>query len=154
MSAGCKICDDLAFRAAVDEELSRGNSFSYIARVMTARGFSVTPPTVANHKRHQSDYIAPAAAGAAPPGITKRDIATILRDRMAGIVETMDDADLIDKDNQPFIGNAIKTQAVIDKREVVRKGNTTFVLQLAGALAERLALPEPVTIEGEAFEVD
>lgn len=156
MSTGCKICDDIVVRTVVDEEIAKGNSYAFIARVMTARGFKVTPPTISSHRRHQSDYVEPAPAGAPPPGVLpKRDLAVLLKDRMLSVVETMSDDDLVAKDLQPFIGNAIKTQAVIDKRENVKRGNNTFILQLAGALADQmLQIEDGNTIEGEAVELE
>lgn len=166
MSKGCKICDDIPTRIVIDEELAKGNSFAFIERVMKMRGFSVTGPTIAKHKRHQHDYLDPlnenagvevAPAGAPPPGVTKKDLATLLKDRMTKVIETMEDEDLVSKDMQPFIGNAIKTQATLDKREGRKQGTQTFALLLAGAIAERMGVPQiagPVTIEGEAEEIE
>lgn len=102
----------------------------------------------------------------------KRDAAEIIKNRvldaLANISESegewIDGADgerhfirgssILSKDLQPALGTALKAQALEDKREATKKGSVTFVLQLAAAMGERMALlTGGEVIEGEATEI-
>jgi hypothetical protein len=108
------------------------------------------------------------SAGAGPkptrpmPKISGADLTTAYRDRMKALIDQMDDEQLLDKDVQAAIANALKAQNALDAREKA-KAKTGQTLELLAGL--RLILlggvpaPEPLqlddgqVIEGEAVEV-
>jgi len=150
---------------AVDEELSKGSTGAYIARLMTARGFPVGPDTVLTHKQHWVPI--------APPGVAKRknDAATFLLDRVIRAVENLPEPiegerdPILDKHLQPALQTALKAQTIVDRREARtddKKAAFQISVLLAGGPAGLLAPPDltdkdaddDFIIEGEATEVD
>lgn len=139
----------------MDELLDKKETFAFIGRVMTARGWPVSAGVVSSHAKHRHEY--QSASSAPTPSTEKRDIAKLLQDRMGRAIEVMPEADLFDKDNQAAISNALKAQAQIDKREMARQKAGSA--ELAWALLGLLSAPPPqledgLTIEGEAHEVE
>jgi len=149
MSLGCKICDDLALKKVVEEELDKHNTYAFISRVQEHRGTKVSPETISNHAKHR-EYPPPDEK----PALPKRDLAVLVRDKMYDAIEALPADAMLIKDFQPALGNAIRAQGAIDKRETKKVGNQTFILQLAAAMGERLGLTSgPDVIEGEATEL-
>lgn len=144
-------------RVAVDEYLDQKEPFAFIARVMTARGFKVSADVVSKHSRHRHEYAPPPTAA---PNTERRDIAKLLQQRMGDAIATMPDDELFDKDNQSAIGNALKAQNIIDKREIAQKKQTgadvllSLLAALRGEGRPAPQLEDGMTIEGEAVEVD
>lgn len=173
MSKGCKVCDDRAMFVAVGEQLDRKEKFAFIARVITARGFPVSAITVSHHAKHRHevyDYAAREAEGTLPfiaigvsgipvTKVEQHDIAKLIQQKMGDAISVMETHQLLDKDNQAAIGNAIKAQAVIDKRAAAQKKIGTGEALLAVLAALRAGVPLPqigdgMVIDSTAVEVD
>jgi hypothetical protein len=150
MSLGCKVCDDLALRKVVDEELDKHKTYAFISRVQKLRGADVSDVTISKHDKHRHEYAKPDEK----PALLKRDLAVLVRDKMYSAIESLPDDAMLVKEFQPALGNAIRAQGAIDKREVKKVGGQTFILQLAAALGERIGITAgPEIIEGEATEL-
>jgi hypothetical protein len=151
----CKVCDDKAAAKAVDEELRKGVSAAGVAKLMTMRGFAVTAPTILGHKQH-----AVQSQVAAPPDLKKRDLAVMVRDKVADLVED-DEIDFLDKNHMAAVGMGLKAQAEINK-QVNKAENKEFKLSifLSGASLGRLGVPAALliddgnTVDGEFEPVD
>jgi hypothetical protein len=151
MSLGCKVCDNLPLRDAIDKLLKSGKAYTYISRNQGYLGNSITPDTISKHDKHRWEY---EANEAEKPAVAKRDLAVLVRDKMYDAIESMPVESMLIKDFQPALGNAIRAQGAIDKRETKKVGNQTFILQLAAALGERIGITAgPEVIEGEATEL-
>lgn len=98
------------------------------------------------------------------PKPTKRDLATMLRDKVAEAVEDLTPEALMymGKDLAPMVGKGLQAEAILDKREVNEKrlGIAAGALSLQAWLAGLGASTEPPkelddgnTIEGEFEEV-
>lgn len=160
------ICDDKAACRAIDEELGKGGSAGYIARLMTLRGFSVTDRTITEHKKH--------ATGAVTPGIakTRKDFAIMVRDKAAELFEKGVEIDpetgvetgglsLLNKDHVPGITAGLKAQSELNKqanKSDDRKTAIALAFILSGASGggppEHLQIDDGRTIEGEFEEVE
>jgi hypothetical protein len=122
------VCDDKAARQAIDEELGKGGTGEFIARLMTFRGFSITAATVLSHKKH---------ALAVPPGIAKkkRDFALMVRDRASELLDN-GGLDLTVKDHGPGISAGLKAQAELNKqanKSDDRRTSVAIAMILSGA---------------------
>ena len=154
------ICDDKLACRAIDEELEKGMSGAAVARLMTLRGFEVGAPTVNEHNKHRQPI--------APPGVakTKRDLATLVRDKVVTAVEG-GQLDVLDPEAQSALKTGLQAESIIDKR-VARTDDRKAVFQLAvllaggptgllapGHLTEDGPEPEdPNVIEGTAVEIE
>lgn len=154
MSLGCRICDDPAARTVIDEMQFKADPDASIQRIMKMRGFDVGPSVYSRHRReaHRMDY---QPKENEKPAVAKRDLAILVRDKLYDAIESMDGDAILVKEFQPALGNAIRAQSAIDKRETKKVGGQTFILQLAAALGERLSITAgPEVIEGEAVALD
>lgn len=153
----CMVCDDKLACRAVDEELEKGMSGAAVARLMTLRGFQVTAPTINEHNKHRQPMATPDVAR------TKKDLATLLRDKIMEKVENNPEFDILDKEVQPALKTGLMAEGLIDKR-VARTDDKKAAIQiavlLAGGPAGLLAPPDlrgdedDNVIDGEAVEVD
>ena len=153
MSAGCKVCDDRVLRTAVDELLDQKETFSFISRVMTARGFPVSANVASSHASHRYLYAAPEATK-----VEQRDIAKLIQQKTGDAIAEMSVPDLLDKDNQAAIANALKAQVIIDKRAAAQKkiGTGEALLSILAALSAGVPLPQledGLVIDSTAVEV-
>jgi hypothetical protein len=96
------------------------------------------------------------------PAISGSDLATVYRDRMLALINSMSDEELLEKDFAPAIANALKAQNTLDGREKLKAktGQTLELLAglraiLTGAIAPApLQLNDGNTLEGEFSEVN
>lgn len=154
MSLGCKVCDDKAAALTIDRYLEQDLNYSTIARSLTLGGFPVSAPTISAHDKHRAPSVDPRI------GAGKRDAAKIIKGKVLDALEKVGEAEdndgtfILNAQLQPALATALKAQAIEDKREQTKaNAGVTFVLQLAAALGERLALPDPNVVEGHAVEV-
>lgn len=155
----CLICNNAALRAFVDESLTKGFTNAGIAASVVEMGGKLDPDVVSRHKANH--YIRPADPEA--PKRTQRDLAIIMRDKVADAVEDMNAEALLfmGKDLAPMVGKGLQAQAILDKREATNRklGIAADALSLQVWLAGlRESAPPPElddgnTIEGEAVEV-
>lgn len=161
MAARCLICGNEALRGYVDAGLNRGLSNAGIAAGLEAAGGKLDPDVVGRHKR--GHWVKPADPEAPKP--TARDLAIIMRDKVAEAVEGMDPESLLymGKDLAPMVGKGLQAQAILDKRDATNKklGIAAGALSLQAWLAGLRDAPPPPeliddgnTIEGEAVEVE
>lgn len=140
------ICDDKAAKRAIDEELGKGGSAAFVARLMTFRGFEVSDQTISEHKKH--------AAEAVPPGIakTRKDFATMVRDKAATLLDN-GELDLTEKNHAGGIMAGLKAQAELNKqanKSDDRKTSIAIAMLLGGTVPPaHLLLEDGHTIEGE-----
>ena len=159
MAARCLICSNEALRGYVDAGLNRGLSNAGIAAGLEAAGGKLDPDVVSRHKaRHWVKPVDPDA-----PKPTNRDLALIMREKVADAVQDMDPQALLfmGKDLAPMVGKGLQAQAILDKREATNKklGIAAGALSLQAWLAGLGTAPPPPelddgdTIEGEAVEL-
>ena len=156
MSLGCRICDDLAYRGPIDEMQFKNDPDASIARIMKARGFDIGASVYSRHRKEAHRLIYMTKEGE-KPALAKRDLAILVRDKMYDAIEALPADAMLIKEFQPALGNAIRAQGAIDKRETKKVGGQTFILQLAAALGERIGItagPPVEVIEGEAVVLD
>ena len=160
MAVRCLICSNEALRGYVNDALNRGLSNAGIAASVDAIGGKLDPDVIGRHKRgHWTKPVAPDA-----PKPTGRDLAIIMRDKVAEAVEVMDPDALLHmgKDLAPMVGKGLQAQAILDKREQVNKklGIAAGALSLQAWLAGLREAPIPPelddgnTIEGVIIEPD
>lgn len=156
----CRICATPALKDYIDAGLTKGLSASGLAAGVEAMGGNIQPETISRHKaRH---WVMPTREGAPTP--TKRDLAIMVREKVADAVEPMTGEAMLlfGKDMAPAINAGLKAQAMLDKREAVNKklGIAAGALSLQMWLAGLNEAPPPPelddgnTIEGEAVEVE
>lgn len=159
MPARCRICAVPALRDYVDGALNKGLTNKGIAAGMEAMGGSLDPETVGRHKtRH---WTAPVREGAPKP--TNRDLAIMVRDKVADALEDMPGEGLLlmGKELGPAVNAGLKAQGILDKRDAVNKklGIAAGALSLQAWLAGLHSVEPPPelddgnTVEGEAVEV-
>lgn len=159
MPARCRICATPALRDYVDSALNKGLTNAGIAAGMEAMGGSIQPETIGRHK--SKHWTKPVRADAPRP--TKRDLAVMVRDKVADAVEDMPGEAilLMGKELGPAINAGLKAEAMIDKREVANKklgiaaGALSLQMWLAGLHNAQppAELDDGNTIEVEAVEV-
>lgn len=161
MAVRCLICANEALRGYVNDGLNRGLSNAGIAASIDAMGGKLDPDVIGRHKaRHWTKPVAPDA-----PKPTQRDLAIIMRDKVAEAVEDMEPEALLymGKDLAPMVGKGLQAQAILDKREQVNRklGIAAGALSLQAWLAGLRQEPPPedliedgMTIEGEAVEIE
>lgn len=156
----CLICKNQPLRLFVDESLNKGLTNSGIAASIADLGGKLDPDVVGRHKANH--WVKPERTEGPRP--TSRDLAIMVRDKTADLIEDMTpDALLVfGRDLSPVIGKGLQAQAILDKREVNERKHGIA----AGALALQAFLaglgtgtPPPeledgLVIEGEAVEVD
>jgi hypothetical protein len=157
LAVRCLICANEALRGYVNDALNRGLSNAGIAAGIEAVGGKLDPDVIGRHKRgHWSKPVDPEA-----PKPTGRDLAIIMRDKVAEAVEDMDPEHLLymGKDLAPMVGKGLQAQAILDKREQVNKklGIAAGALSLQAWLAglrhapapdDLVELDDPTVIEG------
>lgn len=146
----CGICKDKAACRAVDEELAKGATGEFVARLMTLRGWPTTAPTVNGHRKH--------AVGAADGVIaakTQRDLARVVRDKALELFDNGDLA-LTDREHVPGITAGLKAQAELNKqanKSDDRKTGIAIAMILSGATSggppEHLLIGDGNVIDGE-----
>lgn len=153
---GCKICDDKVAARAIDEELAKGESAAYVARLMTLRGFSVVDQTVLEHKKHS---LTASTAVIAAKG-SRKHVSKIVEERVVAKLEADPNLDLTDKDIARMVGLGLKAEAEVNKqlsRVDDRKTAIAIAFILSGASGggppEHLLIGDGDVIEGEATEV-
>lgn len=159
MAARCLICKNPALRDYVDGGLNKGLSARGIAAAMEAAGGKLDPDVVSRHKNNH--WVAPVRDDAPKP--TNRDLAIMVRDKVADAIEDMpgEAIVLMGKEIAPAINAGLKAQAAIDKKAATNAklglaaGALTLQAWLAG-LSEAPVPPELEdgnTVEGEAVEL-
>jgi hypothetical protein len=147
----------------VNDGLNRGLSNAGIAASIESLGGKLDPDVVGRHKaRHWTKPVAPDA-----PKPTSRDLAVIMRDKVAEAVEDMEPEALLymGKDLAPMVGKGLQAQAILDKREATNKklGIAAGALSLQAWLAGLREAPVPAdlaelddgnTVEGDFEELD
>ncbi len=160
MAARCRICAVPALRDYVDSALSKGLSNRGIGAGVDAMGGSLDPDVVGRHKA--AHWTKPVSSDA--PKATNRDLAIMVRDKVAEAIEDMPGETLIllGQEIGPTVNAGLKAQTILDKREAVNKklgiaaGALSLQMWLAG-LNEAAPPPElddGLTVEGEAVEVE
>lgn len=158
--ARCLICNNEALRSYVNDGLNRGLSNAGISSGFAAAGGKIDPEVIARHKRgHWSKPVDPDA-----PKPTSRDLAIMMRDKVAEAVEDIAPEHLLymGKDLAPMVGRGLQAQAILDKREQINKklGIAAGALSLQAWIAGLREEPPPLelddgnTVEGEAVEVE
>lgn len=160
MAVRCLICKNPALRDYVDGGLNKGLSNAGIAAGIEAAGGKLDPDVVSRH-RH-AHWIKPMREDAPKP--TSRDLAIMVRDKIADAVEPMSGEAilLLGKDMAPAINAGLKSQAILDKREQsqARLGIAAGALSLQMWLNGLRDAPPPPelddgnTIEGEAVVIE
>lgn len=130
---------------------------SGIAASVVAMGGKLDPDVIGRHKRgHWTKPVDPDA-----PKPTGRDLAIIMRDKVADAVGDMDPKALLymGKDLAPMVGKGLQAQSILDKRDATNKklGIAAGALSLQAWLAGLGSAPQPPdlledgkTIEGVA----
>lgn len=127
---------------------------------MEAMGGSIDPETVGRHKsRHWRMPVRDDA-----PKATARDLAVMVRDKVADVVQDMPGEGLVlmGKELAPALNAGLKAQGMLDKREQVNKklgiaaGALSLQMWLAGLhdVAPPAELDDGNTIDGDAVEVE
>lgn len=160
MAVRCLICKNAALRTYVDDSITRGFSNAGISAAIEAVGGKLDPDVVSRHKA--GHYIKPAEPGV--PKATKRDLAIIMRDKVADAVGDLDPNALLfmGKDLAPMVGKGLQAQTILDKRDAVNRklGIAAGALSLQAWLAGLGDRPQPPelddgnTVDGEAVEVE
>lgn len=160
MAVRCRICGVPALRDYVDGALNKGLSARAVAAGVDAMGGTLDPDVVNRHKRNH--WTMPVREDAPRP--TSRDLAIMVRDKVADVVEDTPAEGLVlmGKEFGPALNAGLKAQAMLDKREAANKklgiaaGALSLQMWLAG-LGEAPPPPElddGNTFEGEAVEVE
>jgi hypothetical protein len=141
--------------------LDNGISARGIASGVVDMGGTLDPDVVSRHKNNGHWQPKQRTEGPKP---TKRDLATLVRDKVADAVEDLSPEALLlmGKDLGPMVGKGLQAEAILDKREVNEKrlgiaaGALSLQAWLAGlgaSTAPPLELDDGNTIDGEAVEV-
>lgn len=156
----CLICQNPPLRGFVDDALNKGFSNAGISASVEQMGGTLNADVVARHKA--SHWVRPVDPDA--PKHTTRDLAIIMRDKVADAVEPLDPQTLLlmGKDLAPMVGKGLQAQAILDKRDATNKklGIAAGALSLQAWLAGLRDVPTPpelddgLTIEGKAVELD
>ena len=158
----CLICRNEALLAFANNALNQGISGSGIAAAMTDAGAKLDPDVVNRHKNnHWIKPVDPAA-----PKATHRDLAIMVRDKVADAIEKKDPETMLyfGKEMAPFVNAGLKAQGILDKRAAVDRklglaeGALGFQMYLAGlgkpgGMPDAPAIEDGKTIDGEAVEV-
>lgn len=171
----CMICQNEALLVYVNAGLTKGVSNAGIAAAFGAAGGHLDPEVVGRHRKaHWTPPVDPAA-----PKATKRDLAILLRDKVADAVDALpdpkppvydDDGKLVtpgniailDKDFAPALSMGLKAQGLLDKREATDKklglaagylGLQLLLQGLGEAPAKAVMIEDGVTVEGEFEDV-
>lgn len=123
-------------------------------RMLDAVGMQVSSDIIRTHRKHYADD-----RPLAPKGARKRDVAVMVQERVADMLET-EELDLRNKDHVAGIGAGLKAQGLLDSRERA-KAKTGQTLELLAGIRALLTgdlppkqIEDGLTIEGEAVEVD
>jgi hypothetical protein len=142
----------------VDDSLNRGLSNVGISAAIAELGGTLDRLVIARHKEnHWTKPVNPDA-----PRPTMRDLAITMRDKVLEAVEPMDAEALLymGKDLAPMIGQGLKAQAILDKREQATKKNTQadILLSLLAALRGEgrpmLQIEDGTVVDGVAVALD
>lgn len=140
--------------------LNEGISNAGIARSIMDVGGALDPRVIARHKSEHWTKPVPQDA----PQPTKRDLAVMVREKVADMVQDMspDALLMMGKEVAPMIGKGLQAEAIIDKRLVDQRklGLAAGALSIQAWLAGMGDTTKPPpelddgnTIEGEATEV-
>lgn len=169
----CTVCNNEALRAFVDTGLDKGLSARGIAASLEAAGGKMDPDVIS---RHRANHYTPPPPPEGAPKPTKRDLAIMLRDKVADAVERAEPRkrlvkedgewvekdvpfDVLDPDLSGALSMGLKAQAIVDKREAEAKklglaaGALGFQMYLAGlGRDDAPALPDG-SVEGTFKDV-
>ena len=170
----CLICNNDALLGYVNSGLDKGLSNRAIVAGLAAAGGKLDPEVVGRHKNNH--WTKPKDPEAPQP--TKRDLAIILRDKVADAIVALpenrppvydDDGKLLEPGSLPILDDGVvkaasmglKAQAILDKRQVEKNklglaaGALGFQMYLAGLGRETdpPELDDGMTIDGDAIEV-
>lgn len=153
------MCNNPALKDYVDGGLNKGLSARGIAAGITAVGGKLDPDVVSRHKKNH--WVKPLDPSAPRP--TGRDLAIMVRDKVAEAVEPMSGEALLlmGKEVAPAINAGLKAQAAIDRKAAteaklgIAAGALSFQMWLAGLSTSPVPpeLDDGKTFEGEAVEV-
>ncbi len=151
MGVRCKVCADKAAKTVIDEDLERGLTATFIAQTMKLRGFDVSADIINRHNKHRERPVAEEGVKA-----TQKDLAILIRDKAARVIESTPDDELFLKQNDNLLKHGLASQKILDNRERRKTDAVNVLLEFA-----RLFGPRPIaaqledgnTIDGEAVEV-
>jgi hypothetical protein len=163
----CKVCKEPERARLIEADWAGGMSAVGIAARLKDAGWPIAASAVLRHLHH-----VPGAHNRTntpiPVGMTKRDAALFVRDRIMDELEVMEDdvdpageskLNILSKDLQPALGSMLRAQDIIDKRETREKNKkiSLFVLMLGGPDGKNALAPLELSsgedvIEGE-FDV-
>lgn len=139
--------------------LDKGVSNRGIASAIADVGGTLDPDVVGRHKNNH--WKKPERTEGPQP--TKGDLAIMVRDKVADLIEDMDPDTMMvfGKDVGPLLGKGLAAQAILDKREVndkklgIAAGALSIQAWLAGLgrVEQPPELDDGMTFEGEAVEV-
>jgi hypothetical protein len=143
----------------VDGGLNKGLSNAGIAAAFNEAGGKLDPDVIGRHKKNH--WFPPVDPDA--PKATQRDLAIMMRDKVAEAIEPMSGDMLLafGRELAPMVGQGLKAQTMLDRRESQSKklglaaGALGFQMYLAGLGRESdpPELEDPTIIEGEAVEL-
>lgn len=156
----CLICNNPALALYVNRLLEDGISNAGIASGVADLGGKLDPEVVGRHKTNH--WVRPVRVEGPRP--TKRDLATLMRDKVYEGVEDLSPEALLlmGKELAPMVGKGLQAEAIIDKRIVndKRLGLAAGALSLQAWLSGLGAMTAPPpelddgrVIDGEAVEV-
>lgn len=119
MAVRCLVCKAPALLDYVNGGLNKGLSARAIAAGIEAVGGSLDPDVISRHKAKH--WVKPVREGAPTP--TSRDLAIMVRDKVADAVEDMPGEGilLMGKELAPALNAGLKAQAMLDKKEATNK---------------------------------
>jgi hypothetical protein len=148
----CSVCaiPALAKFADANTELSA----SGLSKQAETAGMNLSADRIQTHRKHRADE------GYLAASTTKKDLAILIRDKVAMRVET-EDFDVLDRNVAAGLGAGLKAQALIDKRDAREKKMTQaegFLAILSALRGEghgpTVLLEDPNVIDGVAVEID
>lgn len=156
----CLICKNPSLLLYVNGLLDKGITNAGIAAGVVDMGGKLDPDVIGRHKN--GHWVKPERAEG--PKATKGDLAVLVRDKVYDMVDELTPEALmvLGKDFSPVIGQGIKAQTLIDKREQLDKklGIQAGAIALQAWIAGLGHSPPPPelddgnTIEGESVELE
>ena len=152
----CLICKSPGLTLFVNGLLDKGLSNRGISSAIEEVGGKLDPDVIGRHKNngHWQKKLDPDR-----PKPTQRDLALMMRDKVADAVEDMDGEALLlfGKEFAPMVGKGLQAQAMLDKREAAKTklSGAAEIVGMLSALLHGAAAPQlgDGTIEGEYKDV-
>jgi hypothetical protein len=148
----CGVCKDAHVQTVVNEDLDKGLSAKFISETMAVRGFPVSADIILKHKTHRPPKLVEDGVKA-----KKRDIAILVQERAAELIEGMPAEELFEDRNDNLLKHGLAAQKALDTRERTKGAVTNVLLEFARLFGPRpvaALLEDGMTIDGEAVEVD